>query len=593
MGILDEDVARVREAADLGALVGQYTQLKRVGRRQVGLCPFHAERTPSFTVNPEMGVYLCFGCQAKGDAITFVRETEHLDFVGAVEWLAAKTGITLRYTDEREGEGRRRRARLVDAMAKAVDWYHERLLSGPDAGVARSYLRSRGLDGETVRAYRIGWAPDAWDELARALRLPDDVWRDTGLGYLNRSHRQTDAFRGRVLFPIFDAAGDPVAFGGRALPGGPPPKYKNTPETPLYHKGKVLYGLNWSKAEIVAADQAIVCEGYTDVIGLARSGAPRAVATCGTALTEDHLRLLRKFARRLVLAFDADAAGQQAAERLYAWERSLDLDLAVAVLPDGVDPGDLAQRDPDALRVTVEQAVPFLRFRLDRVLGANSLATPESRARAAEAALAVVREHPSELVRDQYLVELADRVRIEPDRLREWMARGRRARATDAPTATDGAGAGGRAARPTLAPLRETPETEVLRLAVHHPAAVAEWLSEDLFAGGMTLAAYRALAGAATFHEAVERADPEVAVLLQRLAVEETDAEPADVLARLVEEAARRGVAELESEARRDSFVVSLAPQKLAIERLRQPEYRSEAMGELVAWLGSRSEVRE
>ena len=325
----------------------------------------------------------------------------------------------------------------------------------------------------------------------------------------------------------------PVAFGGRVLPGGPPPKYKNTPETPLYHKGKVLYGLNWSKGAIVAADEAIVCEGYTDVIGLARAGAPRAVATCGTALTEDHLRLLRNFARRMVLAFDADAAGQQAAERLYAWERKLDLDLAVAVLPDGVDPGDLAQRDPEALRAAVERAVPFLKFRIDRAVGAASLATPEGRARAAEAALAVLREHPSELVRDQYLMELADRVRIEPGRLREWLRRGRAS--DDGPAA---AGNGSRR-RTTMAPLRESPETEVLRLAVHQPAAVAEWLSEDLFVGGRTLAAYRALAASATFHEAVERADPEVAELLQRLAVEETDAEPADVLARLVEEAAR------------------------------------------------------
>ncbi|MGH9247039.1 MAG: DNA primase [Acidimicrobiales bacterium] len=593
VGILDEDVARVREAADLTALVGQYTQLKRVGLRQVGLCPFHAERTPSFTVNPELGLYLCFGCQAKGDAITFVRETEHLDFVGAVEWLAAKTGITLHYTDEREGEGRRRRARLVEAMEKAVEWYHQRLLTSPDAGPARSYLRSRGLVGDTVRAYRIGWAPDAWDGLARSLRLSDDVWRDTGLGYLNRSHRQTDAFRGRVLFPIFDAAGDAVAFGGRVLPGGPPPKYKNTPETALYHKGKVLYGLNWAKAAIVAADQAIVCEGYTDVIGLAAAGAPRAVATCGTALTEDHLRLLRKFARRMVLAFDADAAGQHAAERLYAWERSLDLDLAVAVLPDGVDPGDQAQTDPAALLLAMDEAVPFLRFRMDRVLGGASLATPEGRARAAEAALAVIREHPSELVRDQYLMELADRVRIESGRLRDWLARGRRPGGAGDRANGSGPERAGPRARATMAPLRDTPETEVLRLAVHQPAAVADWLSEDLFVGGMTLAAYRALAAASTFHEALDRADPEVAELLQRLAVEETDAEPTDVLARLVEEAARRGVAEVESDARRGSYVISVAPQKLAIERLRQPEYRSEAMAELVAWLGSRSEERE
>jgi DNA primase len=586
MGIVDDDVARVRETADLGALVGEYTQLRRVGRRLVGLCPFHAERTPSFTVNPELGVYLCFGCQARGDAITFVRETEHLDFAGAVEWLAGKAGITLRYTDVREGEGRRRRTRLVEAMARAVDWYHQRLLTHSDAGAARAYLRSRGLDGDVVRSYRIGWAPDAWDELAKALKVPDDVWRDTGLGFLNRNHRQTDALRGRLLFPIFDAAGDPVAFGGRVLPGGQGPKYKNTPDTPLYHKGKVLYGLNWAKGDIVAADQVVVCEGYTDVIGLARAGVPRGVATCGTALTEDHVRLLRKFARRIVLAFDADAAGQQAAERLYAWERDLDLDLSVAQLPDGVDPGDLSQTDPDALGKAVENAVPFLRFRMERVLTGAPLATAEGRARAAESTLAVIREHPSELVRDQYVMELADRVRIDAGQLRTRL-RGRPVRSDVEPGGRE------RAVARRTPVLRETPETEALRLAVHRPTEIGPWLSEDLFSEGVTLAAYRALAGAPTFHEALSRAEPEVAELLQTLAVEETDAPVDDVVARLAEEAARREMRIYEAEARQGAFAVDLAPQKLAIERLREPQYRREAIDQLVAWLGSRSEDRE
>src|SRR5688572_26721402 len=186
MGIVDEDVVRVRDASDLVAIVEQYTQGKRVGRRWQGLCPFHAEKTPSFSVNPELGLYRCFGCGKSGDVITFVRDQEHLDFVGAVEWLAAKAGITLRYTDRVEGEGRKRRARLIGAMEQAVDWYHQRLLTADDAAKARSYLRSRGLEGDIVRAYRVGWAPEGWDELARALRLPDDVLRDTGLGFMNR-----------------------------------------------------------------------------------------------------------------------------------------------------------------------------------------------------------------------------------------------------------------------------------------------------------------------------------------------------------------------------------------------------------------------
>ena len=199
--------------------------------------------------------------------------------------------------------------------------------------------------------------------MARALRLPDDVLVDTGLGFLNRRGGQTDAFRGRLLFPIFDANGDPVAFGGRVLPGGEGPKYKNSSGSAIYDKSKVLYGLNWAKADVVNADEVVVCEGYTDVIGFAAAGVPRAVATCGTALTIDHLRTLQKFARRVVLAFDADAAGQDAAARFYQWERDLDLDIAVAALPVGVDPGDLAQSDPErALQGAVADAVPVPRL---------------------------------------------------------------------------------------------------------------------------------------------------------------------------------------------------------------------------------------
>ncbi len=294
MGIVDEDIVATRAATDIVGVITQYTQLRRVGQRWVGLCPFHAEKTPSFNVNQELGLYRCWGCQVRGDVITFIREVEHLDFVAAVELLAGRAGITLRYSDQGEGETRKYRSKLVAAVESAVEWYHQRLLSAPDAAVARKYLRERGLTGDEVRAFRVGWAPDAWDEMVKALRLPDDVVKDTGLGFLNRGGRQTDAFRGRILFPIYDANGDPVGFGGRAMPGSDEPKYKNTPETTLYQKSKLLYALNWSKARIVTDDRAIVCEGYTDVIGFARAGMPAAVATCGTALTEDHVRLLRR-----------------------------------------------------------------------------------------------------------------------------------------------------------------------------------------------------------------------------------------------------------------------------------------------------------
>ena len=540
MGILEEDIATVRERSDIVAIVSEHLQLKRVGRRWVGLCPFHAEKSGSFSVNQEQGLYYCFGCGAKGDVITFVREIEHLDFAPAVEKLAATCGVNLRYSDADEGRKRQRKAQLLDAVASATDWYHERLLSAPDAAEARGYLRSRGLTGDEVRHYRLGWAPDGWDHLARALRLPDDVFVEAGLGFLNKRNRQTDAFRARVLFPIFDAKGDPVAFGGRILPGADGPKYKNSAESRVYAKSRTLYGLNWVKSEIVAADEAIVCEGYTDVIGFAAADVPRAVATCGTALTEDHLRVLRSFARRVVLAFDADAAGQSAAERIYEWERALDLDVAVAALPVGMDPGDLAREDPAALRRAVEEARPFLAFRVDRVLGGADLATAEGRARAAEGAMAVVAEHPNALVRDQYLLDIASRTRTDPERLRAGVD----ARPTDRRARGDRpAPAAARDDEVVQAPARLPvgPEVEALRLLVAQPDAIAGWLREALFDDGRCLAAYRALqASGGDVRAAVDATDPGAAELLRRVAAEDTEADAVDVVHRLLDMAATR-----------------------------------------------------
>src|SRR3954451_11829482 len=424
MGILAEDIARVREATDFVALANEHIALKKVGQRYVGLCPFHAEKTPSFSVNADEKLFYCFGCQMKGDVITFVREVEHLEFADAVEYLATKAGIHVRHDQVVVSRDRDKRDRLVEVMKKAVDWYHERLLSGDDAAPARSYLRSRGYDGDVVRQFQLGWAPDDWDALARSLKVSEDVLRDTGLGFVNRRQRQHDSLRARVMFPIFDTRGDPVAFSGRALPGADGPKYKNSAESPLYSKSKVLYGLNWAKADIVHAGEAVICEGSTDVIGFFLAGVPRAVAGWGTALTEDQVRTLKNFARRLVLAYDADAAGQAAAERLYEWERKYEVDIAVADLPPGSDPADLARTEPERLREAVEQARPFLAFRLERALASAPLSSPEGRARAAEAALEVIREHPDEFVKDQYVMQVEERTKVDADRLREALKRG-------------------------------------------------------------------------------------------------------------------------------------------------------------------------
>ena len=220
MGIPDEDVARVRAETDIVALIGEHAALKKVGRRWQGLCPFHGEKTPSFSVNAEEGFYYCFGCQAKGDAITFVRAIEHLDFVDAVRRLADKAGITIR-EDATSGRDSQRRKVFHDAMEQATEWYHQRLLTSADAGQARDYLRSRGYDGEVVRRFRLGWAPDDWDALCQGLGLSQEIAVGAGLGFVNRRNRLQDAFRARVLFPIFDPSGRPVALGDGCCPGAP------------------------------------------------------------------------------------------------------------------------------------------------------------------------------------------------------------------------------------------------------------------------------------------------------------------------------------------------------------------------------------
>ena len=612
MGIVDEDIVRVREVTDIVALITQYTQLKRVGQRWSGLCPFHSEKTPSFSVNASEGFYYCFGCKEHGDAITFVRNMEHLDFVGAVERLAGTAGIVLRYTDQNEGAGRKRHKELQAHLERAVDWYHERLKTSPDAAAARAYLRSRGFTGEQVARYQVGWAPDDWDQLAKFLKISNKDLEAVGLGFVNRRQKQQDFFRARVLFPIFDEQGRPIGFGGRKLPDAEGPKYQNSRDNELYNKSKALYGINWAKADMVQHDEVVICEGYTDVIGFGRAGVDRAVATCGTALTEEHVRLLRKFTRRLVLAYDADEAGQSASERVYAWEKAYEVQVSVVQLQPGEDPDEMARENPEALRAAVADARPFLAFRVERVLGAADLTTPEGRARAAEHAVEVVAEHPDPIVRDQYVMEVADECRVAPDllrtRLNEVLARpkeaapvrrgasGQATRQQDEPLVrgieplhgsggtgggggdwdddapppweTGGSGehdageyddgtyggpSGGAAVsrRPAaVPPLREGSQTEALRLALARPEEVATYLDESLFLHPTARAAFEALANAATVTDAIAAAGPEAGELLTRLSFEGTASDAVDVVARLAEEVGRQTLVELEAEAR-------------------------------------------
>jgi DNA primase len=529
MGIVDDDIERLRSTVSIVDTIQQYVALKRVGRNWVGLCPFHAEKSGSFNVREETGRYKCFGCDKGGDVFTFIQEIEHLDFPGAVEHLAAKAGIQLNYTTTGQSKERARRKQLVDAMDEAVEWYHQRLLTDPDARAARDYLRRRGLAGDIARQFKIGWAPDDWDALARGLGASPDVLQAVGLAFRNKRNKMQDSFRARVMFPIFSESGEALAFGGRILPGSDDPaKYKNSSETPIYTKSKVLYGLNWAKSDIAKHDQVVVCEGYTDVIGFHRAGVPRAVATCGTALTEEHVRLLKRYASKVVLAFDADAAGQGAAARFYEWEQTHAVEVSVARLPQGKDPGDLAQSDPEALQRAVDSAMPFLGFRLQRTLNGRSLDSPEHRARLAEEAMAVVNEHPNANVRKLYAGEVATKVGLPVGDLVQIAERGSRRPAIHV------------APKRSRGPM-ENAEFAALVLLVQDWDEIAPWLIEQLFDDDANRMAFVAMAEAGgDLQQALEVAAPDAREVLERAAVADLNLQP-DVEARtLIGAAARR-----------------------------------------------------
>jgi DNA primase len=529
MGIEDDDIERLRSTVSIVDTVQQYVALKRTGRNWVGLCPFHAEKSGSFNVTEERGRYKCFGCDKGGDVFTFIQEIEHLDFPGAVEHIAAKAGIQLNYTSVGQSQERSRRKKLTELMNEAVEWYHDRLLNSPDARPARDYLRRRGLSGDIARQFKIGWAPDDWDQLSRSLSAPPDMMQDVGLSFRNRRNKMQDSFRARVMFPILSESGEALAFGGRILPGSEDPaKYKNSSETPIYMKSKTLYGLNWAKADVAKHDQVIVCEGYTDVIGFHRAGIPRAVATCGTALTEEHVRLLKRYASKVVLSFDADAAGQGAAERFYEWEEKHKVEVLVARLPDGKDPGDLASSQPEALVAAIEKPVPFLKFRLERTMRGRQKDSPEHRVRLAEDAMAVVNEHPNKSIRMLYAGEVAAELSMPVSDMVRIAERGVRRPAIQVQ------------AKRSTGPIQNA-EFAALVLLVQEWDSIAPWLTEQLFDNDINRMAFLALAETdGDLNKAIAAAPPDAVDVLERAAVADLNL-VADVEARnLIRAACRR-----------------------------------------------------
>ena len=484
MSYSSDDKERVRERTDLAELAAEVTRVKRSGRNASAICPFHDEKTPSLSIDPARGLYHCFGCGKSGDVFTWVQETQGVDFPTALEILARRAGITL---TETAGEQRRRGRRelLVAAVADAVAFYHERLRTAPDAGAARGYLRSRGYGGDVVDKFSIGFSPPDWDTLVTHLRErghePGNI-QAAGLGSPSSRGGMVDRFRGRLMFPINDLRGDPVGFGARILDGDGP-KYLNSPETPIYHKSRLLFGLDRAKSDIVRRDLVVVVEGYTDVIAFHLAGHPVAVATCGTALGEEHLDLLRRFSSRVVLAFDSDAAGTGAALR--GFDRSVpgDLDLRMARFPDGRDPADLQQAGMgEAMVAAVDDSIPLLQFRIDRELDGYDMAEPEAKVKAAAAGARLIGLHPDATVRAGYVDRVARRTGIE----RQVIARAARhdgtVPASAVPVAVQASSA------------QERAERELLRLVLaNHPGLRAVEIDAPLFVDGRHRTGFEAL----------------------------------------------------------------------------------------------------
>ena len=512
--IVKDDIDALRQQADIVAVIGDYTQLRRAGKSFKGLCPFHTEKTPSFTCTPAGNFFHCFGCGASGDIYDFLQRVEGMDFPEAVETLARRTGFPLRYEQlsNRERRAIGERSRLVAVSHLARDHFVKRLLS-EEGSIAREYLKGRGFGRSEADVFELGFAPEAWDDLSRALVAdgvePEDLIA-IGVSVRNDRGGLRDRFRGRVIFPIHDPGGDVIGFGGRVLPGidygdFDPPKYLNSPETPLYRKSRVLYGVPQARSEIVARDQVLICEGYTDVIALNQAGFANAVATCGTAVGVDHLRALARYTRRVVLAFDADRAGIQAAERAWDAVRELAgsgttaLDLSVLPLPDGRDPADLvADVGADGLREAVAAARPVVPFLIASRLEQADLTTEQGRVAALREALTVLgREPDPELRRGWARSEIARPLGLAYDLVVASAARQgialdvvegvastrapRPVRRDTASVAPDPAATDARLERAVLRAVLQTPEllppaaSELTEKSFSHPSAAAVW----------------------------------------------------------------------------------------------------------------------
>jgi len=418
-------VAEVKARLDIVEVIGGYVRLQRSGRDHKGLCPFHAERTPSFGVSQEKQAWYCFGCSEGGDVLRFIQKIEHVDFYGALEMLAEKAGVELERDhpgDRQRGQARRRRLRVLELNARAQAYYEHVLWSDPAGAPGRELLAERRVPEEVARQFGAGFAPAGGaggDALLRYLSRRGlgsaAEAADAGLAHASeRGGAPRDRFRHRLVFPIRDERGEVLGFGGRAL-GDAVPKYLNSPATPAYDKSLALFGVDRARPAIEAAGSAVVVEGYFDVLAAAAAGVTHAVASSGTALTTGHVRLLSRWTRCLVLCFDGDDAGVTASSRAVDVIAAEGLDARICVLPPGCkDPDDLVRRDPAALAACIANAQPEWRVLLDRAIGDAESGSVEARRAGAERAVALLARIPEATVRDLYVQQAASRLELTP-----------------------------------------------------------------------------------------------------------------------------------------------------------------------------------
>jgi DNA primase len=429
----------LRRQADIVRIVQDYVSLKKTGANWVARCPFHKETKPSFSVNPAKEIFYCFGCQKGGSVFSFIMEIERVTFPEAIKIVAEKSGVPLpKLVDDSRFEARRRESdEVIELNQWALSWWQQQLeSSSAPAREAREYLASRGITEETCQTFQLGFAPDSWEALSAYLRqkgATQEHLERSGLVVKKEEGGSYDRFRGRLIFPVIDAQGRPVAFGARGLKPEDEPKYLNSPETPAYTKGRHLFGLNLTRDEIRRQGFAVLVEGYLDLIVPYQSGVRNIVASLGTALTPEQVKLIGRFARKVVVNYDGDRAGVQAAKRAIETLLAEDLEVKVLVLPDNADPDDFIRK----YGVTEYQrrrgeAQPHIQFVIDQAVRDRDLHRPADKAAAVEEALPFVRAVRNRIQRREYFDIAMDALRVQPDQRRELWQRIRSGASVDA-----------------------------------------------------------------------------------------------------------------------------------------------------------------